>query len=545
MKNIILFLILIMSLPAGTTQLPLVTWTVNKNCGLQDYITKYNSLNPETQLFVEDLTKISAPTAMKDALIQIDHDEGAAHLAVQVVRCMVSPSRFLPQQLESTLKEAFNLYFTDRGSRRALRLFFTELDAAYLTPDQRAANLQRNTSWIVNATDAAVYGTWAASIALWLAKKGRGPSPLPRTVAMPKPNSSQGVSELEKIYSQASRWINLKQWLRNSAQIGALAMATGATGGSVTYIARKNGWLSKRTTDSLTELERVYHRMNWLELDCRARTLYSEVSAPGYDISKNNRTSQDARRINQLINDYNFMIDVSQLYYSEVEWPADFHVSGNTVTYKNIRLDCPVGFSKSDMRKVVTADVRTAVAQAGMAFFEKYSVFLYQPMIQKVEQLYQNHQAGILAALQKEHNQGVLNFLVHANDRVVSTLETEPDTLLAMISAFLGVSGRLEGRDAFLEKWQQAMNSIPEAARQAIDSLNREIIVTLPTPLLNQFILEQVSRQDLFPGNLVVLFQLGLKLEDAAGQHVIENKENYLLPHELLFYLYEDAGIPL
>ncbi len=538
-KSISLFLALTFALPAmgqsPVKSAPLLNWGGGENCGLKEYVAAFNAQNPPTELFIEDLTQVTDGGSPAKALVQIDRDENSAYLAAKVARCMIQPTLPTPNMLEKTLREAYELYFSDRASRRALWLFFQQVDAAYLSKEQRVAAHQSRESYWVNLAEGAYYGTWAATVMLWVLRRGR-PAPTPIPAVSTSASALSGGMKESRIYEKLTRSMRFKEWTRGTFEFTAVTAAGGLLVGTPLYYARQYGLLSTKDVASVTEVERTHHRMHWLELDCRARMLKQELQGRTYTDSKDPQFAKDVRRVNYMLNDLNFLLDVSQLYYAEIDPPADMKIEGNNVTYRDSRVQCAPGFSKTNAVEVTIKDVQASVRTAGIDFLNLYAPFTANPVNNRLKAFLAKHKDEFAKAL-SESSPSMKAFFAKVEKDLPNSLGT-PDNMLKQIQGYLGMRARLQGRKEFITEWFELLAKLPQETLRDLNAEGRNMISSLPPTLFNQMVLDYLSSGEHSPANLMFMFHMGFMLDDAAKQKMISGTDAYAVPNEFMFGVY-------
>lgn len=526
----------------ASSNLPLSNWNQSA-CGLDEYIDAYNAHNPEESLFLEDVARLATPTSPKAKLVQIDHDDYSAQLAVRVARCMIDTPFF--DRLDSTLKITYDRYFSDRSARRAISLLLSEIDSAFLNEAQRTQNVMKRNHYLPNVTDAAYYGVWIGSLALWAwsVSRGRMSPALAEANGMTAGALKTQLRQSGNLAQRFLRGIAIKEWAKSAAKFGTAAGVTGFGIGAVLYQLRQQGLISTRAQSATDEAELTYHRLNWLELDCRARDLQTKLDKKVYkDGLKDPEFKKDITAINHLVNDFDFMTDVSQLYYVQTDMPAGMKWDANSISYRDSFIQCPNGFSNADLSLITSNDVRKSVVTVGRTFLTKYSAFLLDPMQGLLNNFLTKHQAAITQAFTEKAPPEVKSFFIATSNELASKLGARVERLIDSISAFVGVDQRLQGRDVLLRRWADFIKDLPPEVVTEMDKLARDLVAALPATLLNQLILNEFAQKQKHPANLIFLFHLGYVLEAGFESKALVNKDTYLLPHEFMFFAHGPLG---
>src|SRR5204863_109712 len=158
------------------------------------------------------------------------------------------------------------------------------------------------------------YG-WMVSIVYFAASRGR-----PGSMAGPA-----GQMAAKGVGMTQTNWrlfgLDYGRWLRDAWDFTKVAAGSGAIIGTPLYLLRQYGVITEKTDQAVTEAEKIHHRLHWLHLDCRARYMQKLVASRQYASNQDKALLGDAKQMNRLLNDFNFLIDVSQLYYAKVKWP--------------------------------------------------------------------------------------------------------------------------------------------------------------------------------------------------------------------------------
>jgi hypothetical protein len=534
------FIALLLILFSQSASAYLNSWSGQSPCGLDEYIREFNKLNPAKEMFIEDVSRMALADTEDPPVIRIDKDLQSEALAGDVVKCMVGG--YVKDSLESTLTLAYKRYFYDRAARRALWTFFSVLDDMYLNKGQRVESIQLRDSGWNNYSKAAKWGVVVASVAFVIANRFRGT--IPMASARPSAALTEGLNEAERtaMLQSLERSITFRQLGQNVGVFAKTAAISGVTIGSPIWLARSQGWIATRDNTSQNIVELTYHRMHWLELDCRARAIEANLNGRVYDQGTNDPLfKEDVRTVNHLVNDFDFLTDVSQLYYVEFQWPSDMQWDANNVTYKDIKLHCQGGFSKKEVPTITAGDVRVSVANTGKSFLKLYGTVTAEPLKIKINAFLEKYNAEIKAAFEdKKTPADFKEFFTTVNPKLASFKETGAARLLQMVTAQTGTRNHDAGREDFYKKFEDLTKALKPETMAEMDKLVKEVIARLPASLMNEAILEVSTNNERFPGNLIFLMELGLGLDAASKTKppVISDIDQFLLPHELMFYFY-------
>jgi len=543
---------------------PVLTLTPVENlpCDLDSFVAEYNRLYPETRIFIEDLESVAMTGSPRSPMDQIELNVRLRRYAVRVVGCMFGSfvnSKSL-SGLEGVLKDLFRRYLDNRHERRAIWAIFQTIDMTYYSQGQIMSRMLVKDNLWVNLSEGAVYGLWAGSIVLTMlasrramAFRSRIQQTLGASRGQPEVQVVGGLGGGGKISEDLKKSlltaVNIKQWGKNlGVAVGGIGASAGAIGGPL-YIARKWGVLHVDTDEFIPKVDVIYNRMQMLELDCRIQALGQAISNKKYEGgSASPELKSDAHRLNQASNDVNFMLEFSQLHLAEVEWPAEMNWTDTSVTYKDMTVNCPGGFSRPEVPRITLYDVRKNLALAASGFVAEYGKAMLGPAQERLKKFFETEGPKINAAFDVYAIPQLKTFFAGANAKLERDLILGGDkdfesveALVKSLGSYLGMRDRLTNRAPLVRNWLTFYSRIlPEDTRKAMIELSTTLIRTLPPSLLNPLMFDLLkSQRQAYPANLLFLFHYGIQLEVLlASRGDAANKDDYFLPHEMIFSEY-------